>query len=143
MAKTSESLFGQLKGELPLRVAQAKRGIGSFITLDMQSVVPKRISHIWVYLCDWKLIRSGTEVLNSTDLGEEGAPLVWFDGRSLLDLHVDHQARTLEFCFDEDLRLHLAPNLTAYEPSDNLVMFFHMNNRVLAFSYANGFYETE
>jgi len=56
---------------LPLRIVQAKRGVGSFLTIDLTSVDEAEHADIgtewtlWVYLCDWVFMDRGAEVLNS------------------------------------------------------------------------------
>jgi hypothetical protein len=139
----SLALLRELQTALPLQVTGAKRGVGSFITLNVAGGSAKPVSYIWVYLCDWRLVQNGQQVLTSSDVGAQGAELPLFLGHELINIDFDGETRTITLVFDEDIRLSLSPNLTAYEPVDDLVMFFRPSNRVVAFSCASGFHETD
>src|SRR5262245_52810469 len=49
------------------RVAEAKLGIGSFVTLTMQPARGEGEWYLWVYQCAWRLERNGAVVAGSED----------------------------------------------------------------------------
>ena len=136
-------LLAELQSALPMQVVAAKRGVGSFITLDLAGKAPESTVHIWVYLSDWVIYQHSNEILTSEVVGPQGAALPCFQGRALLGIELDGDARAIDLFFDQDLMLLLSPNLVHFAPTDNLVMFFRPNRRVLAFSHERGFYETD
>jgi hypothetical protein len=138
------ALLAELRSLLPLRVVAAKWGYGSFITLDLAGGSSDASLHIWIYLCSW-LIYQGDEKVHtsSSEAGDKGAPIACFEGRTLTEIGLDADDRAMDLFLDQDLSLLLSPNLTAFAPDDNLVMFFRPNQRVIAFSPEKGLYETD
>lgn len=125
---------------MPLAIVRAKWGLGSFLTFDLMGETSPFIDHIWVYLCDWVLAQGDEQVLTSSGIRPKGSDLLWFSRRSLIGIELYRNDWAIDLFFDGDLSLRLSPNLTAYSPKDDLVMFFRSGHGVAAFSYENGFY---
>jgi hypothetical protein len=142
MTDQQSQFLSALNDALPLRVLRAARGVGSFITLDLEGRAGAEGWHIWVYLSDWEIRKRGREVLDSSDFATEGAPLAWFRNRALHEIAVGDPQRELKLTFDDGVELTVSPNISAYEPDDDLIMFFRPPLPVLAYSYRAGFYET-
>lgn len=143
MDNTQSKLLLEIQKALPLRVIQAKRGVGSFLTLNLGRTNDENACRVWVYLSDWVIRHREAEILTSATIGIEGEPITWLSGQLLCKISFDSAKASIDFSLEDDLHLTLAPNLSVYNDSDNLVMFFRPHRRVLAFSCRNGFHETD
>ncbi len=134
MNDSSAIPLSALQAALPLPVFNPRRGVGSFVTFDLVDRSTNADVHIWIYLCDWEATKCGALVLSSNDQGIEGAPFEPLAGLTLWSISLDPSTGSVTFVFDNDTRLTLVPNLEAYSPDDDLVMFFRRGRKVMAIS---------
>ncbi len=72
-----KTLPEDLRQLLGLSVCEARKGHGSFVTFNLTATPSKPIEefYVWVYMCDWRLLESRTEIAHSEsdDASIEGA----------------------------------------------------------------------
>lgn len=133
--------MSSLQAALPLPVSNPRRGIGSFITFDLGELSTGTNVHVWIYLCDWVVAKGGACVVSSNDLSKEGAPFDPLAGLMLEQITCEPGNGSIAFVFDHDIRMTLKPNLNAYAPNDDLVMFYRSGRKVLAIAPGCQIYE--
>lgn len=143
--------FEEFKAALPLKVVQARRGFGGFITLDLgvergaDAVTgqPQYDWHLWVYMCDWDLHKGQSRILwrRESDNALAGAVLELLNGESLTDIEFDEADDCFVFHFSGGYRLHLDPDFYDYDGDDDLFMLFRYGERdALNYSPRRRFY---
>jgi hypothetical protein len=125
-------LFGEPTIRLPLQVTSARRGVGSFLTLDLAEPSPELDSvgsqwSIWVYLCDWSLRSDGEELLNS-DCSDDSSyehALARLTGGRLLRTEIRDENETAELIFDGGITLFVDDASDIYGENRELLMVFN------------------
>jgi hypothetical protein len=143
MIDPESSFLRELQSSLPLRVASARRGVGSFLTFDLTDATGTAACRIWAYLCEWVIFEQGVPLLTASDPAREADTLPFLTERMLLAIDMDPRVPAIIFSFDEVFRLRLTSNTAVYGPFDDLVMFFRPERRVLLFAPQLGFYEAD
>ncbi len=129
--------------ESPLRIYNAKKGIGSFVTFDVNhlSLIPfdRYFMHIWIYLCDWKVFKNKEEILNSDEQSER----IFFEvmrglnGKQLLSVN-KMESEMLQINISDNYKIILFNK--QYESEDDWVMIYLNNGKVICYSEAQGLY---
>lgn len=133
---------------LPAQVWNAKKGEGSFITFDMgklveikrkNSKVPKGAQlHLWIYMCDWVLLKNGNVILTSDEISENNkSKLDIFSAINFNTLIVNENMKEVNLYFDNDIQL-LLKNNESYSVSDEYFMLFIEGEGVYVFSADKG-----
>ena len=58
-----------IKELLPAKVINISKGVGSFITIDIEKE-SKANMHLWIYLCDWAFFHKGAQILTNEEISE-------------------------------------------------------------------------
>lgn len=134
---------------LPLEVAEAKRGWGSFLTFDLAlplklgSTETKPGYTLWIYLSDWEIYENDRLVLDCDETDDQvyRKALHQFLGSKLLYIRIDLDELTAKFFFEHDKILSLEPDLESYEEGDDIFMVFdHTSGMVTSMSPKRGVY---
>lgn len=135
--------------EFPI-IWQAKKGHGSFLTFDMGKKLEKRYElkpgsyfkgshHLWIYMCDWKLIDHDTVVLDSEHIMESELTesiLSKFVGSKISS--IDLNKTTVSIHFSNGMAL----ELSAYPTGDEeIFMYFEEGHPPLSYSPSKGLSE--
>jgi len=143
--------FKDFKAALPLKVVQARRGIGGYITLDLGDQQgfdaitrqPQFDWHLWVYMCDWDLYKVDSRILwrRESDNALAGAVLEMLNGEMLETVEHDEKDDCFVFGFSGGYRLHLDPDFFDYDGDDDMFMLFKFGERdALNYSPGKRFY---
>ena len=144
--------YEAFKAALPQKVAQARRGVGGFITLDLGTVQGRDAIteqaqfdwHFWVYMCDWDLHKNGSRILwrRESDNALAGAVLSQLEGEYLTAFEYDEHDDCFELHFTGGFRLNIDPDFYGFEPADDLFMLFEYGRAdCLSYSPEKRFYQ--
>ncbi len=132
---------------LPLKVLTARKGEGSFIFIDMICESTKQIYKLWIYLCNWDLLKNDNILLSSsdTDIDKYNLQLSLIDKLSLSKISEVHEDddTIIQLVFSDNsyLELYSDPN---YKNNDNFFMLFLPKNEIVkAYSLEKGLYTTK
>lgn len=127
--------FAPIDEILPVRVVQARKGLGSFVTLDLEA---GQDSYLWIYLCDWVLRIDNFDVLSSDSVTEENAG-IFLDlrGRKLVSVLETEEGVELRFSGGE--LFILSNNRGEYDDEDDFFVLY-LPSKTISFSKENGFY---
>jgi hypothetical protein len=146
MADKRNLFVGDPEIPLPLRVVQAKRGVGSFLTIDLASrdeaERPDVRWMIWVYLCDWVLMdRDGTEILNSdcSDNAIYEQALKKLINVKLLEAGAEDNNETCRLFFSDDFQLFMDDASDVYGPDKDMFKIFRNDSFYAFFKPRIGF----
>jgi len=136
MSLFESALFECVEMQLPLRVTAAKRGIGSFLTIELSETEKTNEQwSIWIYLCDWAFLKDENDLLNSDS--EDGSA---YEGtlENILGLRLEGVVagkgnESCEFTFSNGLLLFVDDASDIYGPRKDLFMLFHGRKCVGAF----------
>lgn len=141
--------FHEIKFSPPARVQGAKRGVGSFLTLELTEA-PRRNSDnslpsepallLWVYLCDWELKRNKEILCDSEQklCGQGDALLQSFSKLSLLRIVVSGSAETATLKFSDGWELELQEASDLYGKGEDLFRLYKGKGLILSVSHPNG-----
>src|SRR5689334_18171736 len=85
-------------------------GVGSFLFLNfgtrhVSEPPPEGEWVIWIYLCNWTLLRAGTEVVDSdSDRNRITSMIRCLEGEKLEAVHIDLEEGETRFVFSGDLQ---------------------------------------
>ncbi len=144
--------FKSFEAVLPIQVAQARRGFGGFITLDLGSAraadaVTNEAQfewHLWVYMCDWDLHKNGVRILwrRESDNALAGAILKQLEGEMLESIKYDEADDCFELSFSGGYHLNIDPDFYGFSGEDDLFMLFeHGQPDCLSYSPEKRFYQ--
>ena len=135
-----------LSSLLPSKVIKAQRGLGSFVTLDVEQIsnhnANRRSSiHFWIYLCAWRLFEGTVCLLDSSDTDDAKFEQILsaLVGLELLDIE-EAEENQLTFYFAEEKSLQLQADLSEYEPEDDLLIVYLNEEETISYNTAEGFY---
>ena len=128
-----------------------KKGVGSFVTIDVGrkhlDTAPKGdVRHIsdlrlWIYLCDWQLLRGGVLVLASNSADSDFAiALNGLVGTELDLIEVDSASGGVLLQFTEGYQLILRNNPVEYEPEDDMLLIYPYGGDPIGYRSDLGFY---
>jgi hypothetical protein len=130
----------RLQERMPLVVAKAAIGVGSFFTLDSEARNAAEDNvHLWIYLCDWRL-KDGVKLIASSDrdMAECQGVVRGLVSRKILNI-VESNPGRIDLIFDGELRLMLKENLNMYSIEDDMLRIY-CGDDVLGYSGKRGFY---
>jgi hypothetical protein len=138
-------LLGHPDIELPLRVTDARRGVGSFLVIELHAVNlsvstrPDDALSLWIYLCDWAICEGDCELLNSdcTETSAYSSALAKLVGHLLESASVA-DLESCEFVFSNGIRLSVDDASDIYGDEKELVMIFRGRQRIAAFRSGAG-----
>jgi len=138
---------------LPSRtVSCAKRGVGSFVTIDVGAKHSRRARdgtsenvadlHVWIHLCDWELVKRG-DVLLSSDAPEDAfsSALACVVGATLERIDVGTSRHEVVIVLDEGLQFLLRENLEEYDVEDDLLLLYPYDGEAIGYRSDLGFYK--
>jgi hypothetical protein len=136
MSSEANFLAGYKEAPLPLRVRDAKRGVGSFLTIELDEV-PNAGAHwrIWIYLCDWVLTEGEAEVLDSncTDNRFYADHLGKLIGADLTECVAIDANKSCRLSFSSGAQLTLDDASDIYGPDKDMFMIFQNDECVASF----------
>ncbi len=152
------SAYNLLQSVLPASIWSASKGVGSFLTFDMDEKVKEVIKrkgqektiytgkvHLWIYLAEWKLYKNDLILLdsNSEDEKEYENILKSFIGLNLLRIEELIKNNGIIFYFDNNYKIHAYSDLDTYDENDDLFIFYIKGFSPIAYSPKAGFYMEE
>jgi hypothetical protein len=141
MRSTRNYFLGYQGIPLPLVVTSAKRGIGSFLTIDLvgendREQPPNATQwRVWIYLCDWALKEGDVETLDSDCTNNEryDRGLAKLIGKELLRALATDENETCELLFSNDMRLFVDDASDVYGPEQDMIKIFRNEKFEIAF----------
>lgn len=141
-----------LNGMPSRKVWAVARGVGSFVTIDIgrkhdlqtSDGVHKQISdlHIWIYLCDWKLMSDGEVVLLHDSPAESfSAILAAVIGTELDRIEVGATSEQVVIGFTGGYKFVLQANRDEYEQQDDLLLLYPYGDEAVGYRSDLGFYK--
>lgn len=127
-------------------VHNAKRGTGSFLTLDLLDAHRPDLGqlHVWIQYCQWSVFHNGRETLGSatSHADDYAGILAQLDGRSLdrLSSSEDAGLRRFTLGLSDGYELRCVADLGAYDRHDDLVVLFDEGGETFAINQALGVY---
>ena len=118
---------------------QVKKGIGSFLTFDLGEKIEKKKRdatvffsgsiHLWIYMCDWKILKKGKVVTQSSaDEKEILESLYFFENRFIISISRINE-NEIHFQFSQDATLVLNGNDAIYEKDcDFFILYTPIGN---------------
>ncbi len=124
-----------------LPVWGAKHGLGSFLTLEFGAPTPTRDGygerHLWIYCCNWRIVREGVELAWSESDGEAiKRAVATLNQHCLLDIGTEPSSGRSAFLFDAELALETWPY--GGDPLEAQWMIY-AGSRVLTYRADGGF----
>jgi hypothetical protein len=119
-------LFRPLLGQKPWRVAL---GYGSFVTFEFGKKIKDGVGeygawHLWIYMCDWKLLKAGKVVADSEMPREQVANIVpQLQGRALRQVRISDDLLRTDFRFDGGVVLRCAAYADAKDDEEQWMLF--------------------
>lgn len=131
-------------------VTKAKKGLGSFLLLDLcrsdVRVHSKEIQvvKLWVYLCDWRLT-NGSQVTTSSDSisASNAEKINAIVGLRLESVLQNKETGDLVLNFDSDVGLSLTDRPDVYGPEADMLMVYFDEAHVATYQAATGFQNTK
>lgn len=122
-----------LQQALKIPVWQVQKGHGSFLTFDMGKKNSSKKKdgtffesgsvHLWIYLCDWKVLKNGQEILHSeSDPSTAEKVLNIFNNKEIISI-TKKDDNIIEIECTEKTLLILEGN-DSYEKSDDFFILF-------------------
>lgn len=133
---------------LPATVWNAKKGHGSFITFDLGRLVEKKEGkgpelHLWVYMCDWRILCDEKLLLSSSVIDDKNKQLLsCFSAKKLLSIDIYNDKNEVVLNFDSKLKVSLDNNNNAYSDEDDFFMLFVEGRGVFSYSKSENFYHS-
>lgn len=144
----AESLAELTRRQEGGKVWSAKKGVGTFITIDIgaetQEVINGRMVkygtlHLWVQYCSWSLLYKEKILLSSdSPTADYERALSRVVGLTFLSISVSGNGQGLEIRFSGDMAFNLDPEVGIYEPSDEMLVIFEHGKSPLSCSVEQG-----
>lgn len=130
------------------RVWAAKKGVGTFVTLDLGAKVKSSPGasthgalHIWIQYCDWRLVSGQAESLSSYSASEDYGPVLErLVGTELSNISFDRAGGVVSISMTHNWTFFLQPCLQKYEEEDDLVVVFEQGCPPLGINVRDGVY---
>jgi hypothetical protein len=119
----------------PWLIVDAKRGVGSFLILELLDVAKEMKWTLWVYLCDWSLSKEGKDLLSSenTDTRAYQHHLAVLRGEELVRFSASDDGQECTFYFSGDVELILDDASDIYGKRQDLFKLYRGDSHYLSF----------
>lgn len=122
---------------------QVKRGYGTFLTLDMGERVSKKKKdgskylqgsvHLWIYLCDWRVLCEAVEIASSETIDSEeiSGNINQLLGKRLLDIQFDKEEQDVSLIFSDNYTIVLSRDDDKFDADDDFFKLFLPDETVI------------